>query len=62
MTIKEIEDLLEDTRKLPRAADKVALSAAIATLEIARQLAILNGHLESANRGPEISRKQKKKQ
>lgn len=60
MTIVEIEELLEDTRKLPRAADKVALSIAIGTLEIARQLAILNSQLESGNRKPEINGKKKR--
>ncbi len=61
MTIVEIEDLLEDTRKLPRAADKVALSTALGTLEIARQLAILNGHLGSTDKKSAINGKQKKK-
>ena len=45
MTLQEIEALIEDTRKLPRAADKVALSTALGTLEVARQLAILNDNL-----------------
>jgi hypothetical protein len=45
MTLQEIDGLIEDTRKLPRAADKVALSAALGTLEVARQLAILNENL-----------------
>ena len=61
MNIAEIEDLLEDTRKLPRAADKVALSIAIGTLEIARQLAILNDHLQSAAKKPAVNSKGKKK-
>jgi len=42
MTITEIEDLIEDTKRLPRAADKVALATALAVLEVARQLSILN--------------------
>ncbi|HEU5450512.1 MAG TPA: hypothetical protein VFU76_00925 [Terriglobales bacterium] len=45
MTLQEIDGLIEDTKKLPRAADKVALSTALGTLEVARQLAILNEHL-----------------
>jgi len=49
MTLEEIECLIEDTRKLPRAADKVALSAALGTLEVARQLAILNERLAKQN-------------
>ena len=42
MTLEQIEELIEDTRKLPRAADKVALASALGTLEVARQLTILN--------------------
>jgi recombinational DNA repair protein RecR len=45
MTLQEIDALIEDTKKLPRAGDKVALSAALGTLEVARQLAILNENL-----------------
>ena len=42
MTLDELETLIDDTKKLPRAADKVALAQALATLEVARQLMILN--------------------
>ena len=42
MTLKEIEELLEDTRRTARSNDKVALAAALGTLEVARQLSILN--------------------
>ncbi len=42
MTLEQIEELIEDTRKLSRANDKVALAQALATLEVARQLMILN--------------------
>ncbi len=42
MTVQEIDQLIEDTRRLPRAADKVALHTALGVLEIARQLVILN--------------------
>jgi len=45
MTIEELDELLLDTRKLPRAQDKVAHHLAIAVIEIARQLVILNEHL-----------------
>lgn len=45
MTLKEIEELIDDTKKLPRAADKVALASALGTLEVARQLTILNHRL-----------------
>lgn len=42
MDLHEIETLIDDTKKLPRAADKVALAQALGTLEVARQLTILN--------------------
>ncbi len=45
MTLEEIETLIEDTKRLPRAADKVALATALGVLEVARQLAILNSTL-----------------
>jgi hypothetical protein len=45
MTLQQLDELLEDTRKLPRAQDKVALHTAIANIEIARQLVILNDRL-----------------
>jgi hypothetical protein len=47
MTIREIEDLLEETRKLSRASDKAQLNMAMGVLEIARQLAMLNEQLGS---------------
>ncbi len=45
MTQREIEELLEDTRKTPRAGDKVTLAMALGVLEVARQLVILNENL-----------------
>jgi len=45
MTLKEIEELIEDTRRTARSNDKVALAAALGTLEVARQLSILNATL-----------------
>jgi|GraSoiStandDraft_5_1057265.scaffolds.fasta_scaffold745597_2 hypothetical protein len=45
MTLQQLDELMEDTRKLPRAQDKVALHMTIATIEIARQLVILNERL-----------------
>ncbi len=45
MTVHEIEELIEDTKRLPRATDKVAVNAALATMEIARQLIMLNENL-----------------
>ena len=45
MTLRELDELMLDTKKLPRAQDKVALHSAIASIEIARQLVILNENL-----------------
>ncbi len=45
MTLEEIETLIEDTKRLPRAADKVALATALGVLEVARQLSLLNSTL-----------------
>ncbi len=45
MTVDEIETLIDDTKRLPRAADKVALATALGVLEVARQLSILNSTL-----------------
>jgi len=50
MTLQELDELLLDTRKLPRAQDKVALHQAIAVIEIARQLIILNQQLAAGAR------------
>ncbi len=52
MTLEEIETLIEDTKRLPRAADKVALASALGVLEVARQLSILNATLAKANSKP----------
>jgi len=52
MTVHEIEELIEDTKRLPRATDKVAVNAALATMEIARQLIFLNEHLSSSVEAP----------
>lgn len=50
MTLEEIDVLIEDTKRLARAADKVAQATALGVLEIARQLAILNQTLASQDR------------
>ena len=51
MTIQEIDELIEDTKRLPRATDKVAVNAALATMEIARQLIMLNQTLSASGGG-----------
>ncbi len=57
MTLKELDELMEDTRKLPRAQDKVALNQAIALIEIAKQLTILNQSLAEQPRESKAKRK-----
>ena len=42
MTMEEIDALIEDTKRLARAADKVAQATALGVLEVARQLIIMN--------------------
>jgi hypothetical protein len=61
MTIREIEDLLEETRKLSRASDKAQLNMAMGVLEIARQLAMLNEQLGSRPAAPAKAAAGKKK-
>lgn len=52
MTVEEIDTLIEDTKRLARAADKVAQATALGVLEVARQLAIMNAALaEQAKAG-----------
>ena len=52
MNIREIDELIDDTKRLPRATDKVAVNAALATMEIARQLIMLNENLAAMNSSP----------
>jgi hypothetical protein len=49
MTLDEIDTLIDDTKRLPRAADKVALATALGVLEVARQLTVLNNTLAQGN-------------
>ena len=42
MTLQELDELFEDTRRTSRAGDKVAHAMALGVLEIARQLTIMN--------------------
>ena len=59
MTIEEIDELIDDTRKMPRATDKVSLSMAVGVLEVARQLAILNAALGGGDKKPKAKAKRK---
>ena len=54
MKIQEIDELIEDTKRLPRATDKVAVNAALATMEIARQLIMLNENLVAMSGTPKV--------
>ena len=44
MTLQQIEQMMEDTRRASRVDDRMQQSIALALLEIARQLTILNEH------------------
>ena len=57
MTLEQIDELIEDTRKLARANDKVALASALGTLEVARQLTILNKNLAEQNKAAASGKK-----
>ena len=61
MTTKEVEELLDETKRLARASDKVALNTAIAALEIARQLMLLNETLSGTPAKGNTKKKKKKK-
>ena len=50
MTLAELDEMLEDTRRMPRAQDKVQLNLAIGVIEIARQLSILNATLAAGEK------------
>ena len=52
MTTKEIDELIEETKKLSRASDKAQLNTALGILEVARQLAILNSTLAGSSEKP----------
>ena len=45
MTLRELDQLAEDTRRAPRVEDRVAYNMALAVIEIARQLTIINEKL-----------------
>ena len=45
MTLHELDQLMEDTRRAPRVEDRVAYNMALAVIEIARQLSLLNEKL-----------------
>ncbi|HZQ90835.1 MAG TPA: hypothetical protein VFA60_03490 [Terriglobales bacterium] len=50
MTLEELDQLQEDTRRLARVDDRVGHHMAIAVIEIARQLVIMNGMLAGGAR------------
>lgn len=60
MTLKEIEQLIDDTRKTARSNDKVALGTALGVLEVARQLAIMNETLAGEAKGKSAAAGKKK--
>jgi len=54
MNLQEIDNLIDDTKRLPRAADKVQLATALAVLEVARQLVILNETLAASGKESKV--------
>ena len=61
MTLLEVEELLDDTRRTSRAGDKVTHAMALGVLEIARQLTLLNQNLVAKNGGAKPQAKAAKK-
>jgi hypothetical protein len=57
MTLQEIEQLMEDTRRAARVDDRMQQTTALALLEIARQLAIQNQHGDGHNGAPKAKAK-----
>ena len=58
----EIEEMIEETKKLSRASDKAQLNMALGILEVARQLSILNEQLGSGDKtskSPKVAGKRK---
>ncbi len=57
MTLQEIQQLMDDTRRSARVEDKMQQATALGTLEIARQLTILNDTLKAKNGAPKAKGK-----
>ncbi len=60
MTLQELDELLFDTQRLARTQDKVAQNLAIASIEIARQLVLLNQKMDRMAGGASGGGKKKK--
>ena len=52
MTLQQIEQMMEDTRRSSRVDDRMTQTTALALLEIARQLTILNDRAEAQTAAP----------
>ena len=61
MTLHELDTLMEDTRRAPRVEDRVAYNMALAVIEIARQLVIINEKLGGSARNVQPIHKVTKK-
>jgi len=61
MTLQELDTLMDDTRRAARVEDRAAFNMALAVIEIARQLVMLNEKLGGSAQKAQPIRKTKKK-
>ena len=57
MTLQQIEQMMEDTRRSSRVDDRMTQTTALALLEIARQLTIHNERVAAQNGEPKAKAK-----
>jgi hypothetical protein len=57
MTLQEIEQMMEDTRRAARVDDRMQQTTALALLEIARQLTLQNQRATAQNGAPKAKAK-----
>ncbi len=61
MTLHELDQLMEDTRRAPRVEDRIGFNMTLAIIEIARQLVMINEKLGgSASNVTQIKKAAKK--
>ena len=59
MTLQQIEQMMEDTRRSARVDDRMTQTTALALLEIARQLTMLNERQAALDSAPKAKAKAK---
>jgi len=57
MTLQQLDQLMEDTRRAPRVENRMAQATALGILEVARQLTILNQTLAKQGGAPQAKGK-----